>query len=56
MKKTYISPILNVVTINVKATIMAASTLDIINDPTDLDGARSRYFSTDWDEEEDEDM
>ena len=56
MKKTYISPILNVVTINVKTTLMAASTLDIINDPTGLNSARSRYFSTDWDEEEDEDM
>jgi len=56
MKKTYISPILNVVTINVKATIMAASTLDMVNDPTGLNGARSRYFNTDWDEDYEEDM
>lgn len=56
MKKTYISPILNVVTINVKATLMAASNFNKSNDPTSLNDARSRYFSTDWDEEEDENM
>lgn len=56
MKKTYISPNVNVINIDAKTTIMAGS-FSTNNDPTSLDNARSsRYSSPEWDEEEYEDM